>query len=162
MLDMRHSMTAWGESWKPSDVFYHWIAAIGDENAARLRKVSFYLYNFSVHFSLHSGTNKPRIIAKLRDTTATVFKANQNNPNAYTMGVAMGRAEKRLAFVVQRMLLENDNRRLDSGDICKLCDLVVSLGPALCRNHYGPEVDDDPSKPIPKYQDVGLCHSCSY
>lgn len=169
MLDMRGwKHAAWPKSWTPIDIFYKWIAAIGDENAARLRQISFYLHNFAVHYTLSSDPEKPRIMAKFRQTRSnlTSIEVSEDAPRGYTFEMAIKRAERRLACMVEGMAGEIGSHPLEVVDIRRLCDIVESLKPALCTRmgvgYKRAVIHEDPTEPIPGGGHMAVCNECGY
>ena len=77
VLDLR----GWKDSsyprrWSPFDIFNHWITAIGDENTARLRHLTFISHDFRVVIKI-SNDVRPSFGLKVRTNTAKAEVADQ-------------------------------------------------------------------------------------
>ncbi|KAF2168633.1 hypothetical protein M409DRAFT_53272 [Zasmidium cellare ATCC 36951] len=171
MLDMRGWKNgAWPKSWTPVDIFTRWVKAIGDENAARLRHVSFYLQNFAVHYTISSGQDKdtPRIVAKFRQTRSNFesFDISERAPAGYTVKVAMKRAEQHLCYKAGALAKRVGDRNLGVKDVLELCKFVESLKPALCSamgmGWKGAFIEEDPSQSIFGMPHMMACNECGY
>ncbi|CAK4031789.1 Hypothetical predicted protein [Lecanosticta acicola] len=167
MLDMRGwKNLAYPATWTPNHIFEHWIAAIGDVNAARLRNVSFYVHNFAVHFTI--SHQEPRISAKFRQTrtnTAYVDLAEEA-PTSYSFELAIQRARARIEYAVMEMTEEVGDEPLTVKNIRNLCDIVESIKPALCTRMgvgwKGAIFPEDPSHGPHVERHREACAECAY
>ncbi|KAI7353561.1 hypothetical protein KC354_g11475 [Hortaea werneckii] len=109
-----------------------WIHAIGDENAARLRHLSFVSYSFSLHVAISYEDENPKIAVKLRPFDDNP-KLAKSVPSGYSMAVAHSYASQGMRW----MLDEIESRRvgargLTAADVAEICRSVERIRPFLC------------------------------
>lgn len=123
--------------WTPDVIFRKWIHAIGDQNAARLKRLIIYVMNFKVVIVINKDA--PRITAKITTTRPGYdIELAEDAPKSYGFKEAMVRAEERLRFLVDGLNAEVGWEDLRSRDFQLLHDFVESVKPALCsRNGIG-------------------------
>lgn len=118
--------------WTPLQIFEHWLAAIGDANAARVRSLSFWSHNFSAHVRVAFEEECPRLAMKFRPTGSKPELA-ENVPGEYSYGVACRRAELGLRGVLDGIEARRKGRSLDAGDLIRICRAVERIQPFLCK-----------------------------
>jgi hypothetical protein len=116
--------------WTPVMIFEHWIDAIGDASAARLRSLSFWSYNFAAHIKI-SNDLSPKISLKFRPASIRMELA-ENVPCSYTFQVAVKRAERGLRGVLDEIEALRVGQRLTARDLKRIAKMVESCQPFLC------------------------------
>lgn len=132
VLDLRGwKHESYPRRWTPFDVFGHWIMAIGDENAARIRHVTFFSHNFRVNIRI-SNEAPPSIALQLRTNPAKTEVAD-SVPSWYTFEVAAKRAEEGLRAIIDEISAKLDERPLTSDDFLLISTAIDDIQPFLCR-----------------------------
>ena len=132
-LDIRGWKDAsYPREWTPSIIFQRWITAIGDENAARLRSLSFFSHN---HFSVNVKISKeaPLALALRFRTDATKAEVAEGAPPGYNSDIAAERAEKAFRHVLDDIEEKNHVGPITVDDIMTICNTVDTIQPFLCR-----------------------------
>jgi hypothetical protein len=117
--------------WTPFDVFRHWITAIGDANAARIRSLTFFSHNFRVTVRI-SNEVPPTIAVRLRTNMGKTEIAD-HVPSWYTFDVAAERAERGLGEIIDNIHTRLQNTGLTSSDFLAISRGVDNIQPFLCR-----------------------------
>lgn len=117
--------------WTPFDVFEHWITAIGDANAARIRSLTFFSHNFRVNVRV-SNEVPPTIAVRLRTNEGKAETAD-NVPSWYTFDLAAARAEQGLQAIVNNIPTRLRDKGLTSSDFLTISRGVDNIQPFLCR-----------------------------
>ncbi|CZT22167.1 uncharacterized protein RCC_08036 [Ramularia collo-cygni] len=139
MLDLRNHIHSSYHPLTPPQILTRWITAIGDANTSRLRILSFYVYNFAVHFTiLPPSPSQPMSISlRFKQTRSSMDVADDAGP-AYSAKLAVWRAEAYLQNAVQMLVQEIGGRGLVADDVLRLENFVEDVKPALCtRNGVG-------------------------
>lgn len=165
MLDMRgwkHS--EYPKTWTPKIIFERWLRTIGDHNVARLRSVSFYSHNFSVHIKVQSNRN--HLMSKFRALSIDPQPV-QNAPAGYTFNVAAKYAGAGFLDVLSRLQAAKQGRPLNADDFIRICSTVEMLQPFMCkRNNLGWLETILPSGNIDDWPDtsdhIDKCDDCGY
>lgn len=167
MIDMRGPFkhVSYPRAWTPLDIFIKWISAIGNENAARLRHVSFYMHNFAVHLNINPEAS-PNITTKFRQTRRGTESdyITAEAPVSLAFDQAIQRAKKRLAFVIDSTIAITKDRPLTSNDFVSLSEAINEIQPTLCtRNGLGWEgaiMSEDPSISPDVRRHLSSCCDC--
>jgi len=150
--------------WTPLMIFEHWINAIGDENAGRLRSLSFVSHNFTVLIKTSNET--PQVSLKFRSMVSGLELA-ENVPTNYTSKLAAKRAEEGLRSVLDELEAGRDGQSLTAGDIIRICRMVEAIQPFLCkRSNLGYQGAILPSGNVDEWPDTAThlnkCDDCGY
>ncbi|KAI7228259.1 hypothetical protein KC330_g7998 [Hortaea werneckii] len=142
LIDLRGwKHPAYPDTWTALTIVTKWLTAIGDEDAARLRKLSFVSHSFSLHIAVSYEDENPRIAMKLRPFEDKP-KLAKNVPSGYGMEIAHGFAGQGM----RAMLDEIESRRTGAGagarltaaDVVDICRSVELIRPFLCtRRNLG-------------------------
>ncbi|TKA75368.1 hypothetical protein B0A55_06006 [Friedmanniomyces simplex] len=165
LLDLRgwkHS--EYPRKWTPLMIFERWISGIGDENAGRLRSLSFLSHNFTAH--IRTSNEVPHVSLKFRATPSRIESA-EGTPAGYTFDIAARRAEQGLRSLLDRIRIERHGAPLRANDLNEICRFVNMLQPFLCKRsnlgHMGAvlpsnQVEDWPSPDA----HTNKCDDCGY
>ncbi|TKA31613.1 hypothetical protein B0A50_01690 [Salinomyces thailandicus] len=82
--------------WTPPTIYENWVEAMGDENAARLRSLSFLSHNFSAHATFSYEEGSPKITLKFRDTGRKAPLSTFTIVSDYSRQLAYERSEQGL------------------------------------------------------------------
>jgi hypothetical protein len=153
--------------WTPFEVFGHWITTIGDQNARRIRNLTFFSHNFRLNVRV-SNEVPPSIALRLRTNPARTEVADYV-PSWYTFEVAAERAEKGLKEIVGRLLAKSQKTALTSSDFLAISTGVDDVQPFLCRRmslgYQGTALLDD-DMPMDAWPDTTAhtdkCDDCGY
>jgi hypothetical protein len=153
--------------WTPFEVFIHWIMAIGDENTARIRNLTFISHSFRVNVQI--SNEFPQSIAVRLRTNPDKTEVADSVPSWYTFEVAAERAEKGLREIIENICANSGRKALDSRDFSRIAMGVDMIQPFLCRRmtlgYQGAALlkDDVPPDQWPstsKHKDK--CDGCGY
>lgn len=111
----------------PPRIFDKWSGAIGEENAGRLRSLSFYSHNFSANVRI-SDSLQPRITLKFR---ANANCTAEDNPR-YTFQLAKECALDRITRVLDRITAERGAEAFTVADIQAIAHVMERVQPFLC------------------------------
>ncbi|KAF7190482.1 hypothetical protein HII31_08196 [Pseudocercospora fuligena] len=166
-----HDMRGWKNSsypktWTPQTIFMKWIGAIGDENAARIRRLRFYHHTFNLLITI--GDEQPRVSFRLRNNRpGTEVELAEDAPKGYSFGEALRRAELRIGVIIAQMNEETRSGPLTVRAIEGLYAQVEMLKPSLCsRTGVGwkgavfNEYELGEAKNFRQHQDS--CSECAY
>lgn len=167
MLDLRGwKNSGYPKKWTPNDIFERWITAIGDDNAARLRSLTFYEHAFAVNFTITNVA--PRITAKLRqnrDSSPNDTMA-EDAPAGYNFDTAIERARARLQFLIADLLQQHGDHPLTAQVIGRLLDIIEDFRPALCSRmglgYKGATISACPQAEPEVSRHRHHCGECSY
>ena len=113
-------------------IFEHWINAIGDKNAARLKSLSFFSHNFRVNIRV-STEKPPNLILRFR-TSKVQPEIAEGVPKGYTFDVAARRAEAGIRFLLDGIQADSlKGHGLSVRDAVRICEAVDKTQPFLCR-----------------------------
>lgn len=131
-LDLRGwKHASYPRKWTPQMVLERWINAIGDENAARIRSLSFFSYSFRLNVKISNDT-PPTLTLRFR-TTPTRVEVAEFVPSWYTFDVAAARAEKGLKQMLQDIETKTQERPLNVDDFITISRAVENVQPFLCK-----------------------------
>ena len=132
-LDLRGwKHASYPRSWTPRIIFEQWVTAIGEQNAARLKSLSFFSHNFRVNVRV-SNEKPPSLLLRFR-TSRIKAEIAEGVPSWYTFDVAAQRAESGLRRVLDDIQESHAQRRgLNVDDTLKICSAVDKIQPFLCR-----------------------------
>ncbi|RMZ15824.1 hypothetical protein D0860_01387 [Hortaea werneckii] len=124
------------KDWTPLTIVTKWIQAIGDENAARLRKLSFVTHSFSLHISISYEDENPKIAVKLRPFDEKP-KLAKNAPSGYSIGLAHSYAGQGMRRMLDAIESSHSRAvagagRLTAADVLEICRSVERIRPFLC------------------------------
>ena len=165
LLDMRGwKHDNYPKRWTPLMIFEHWIDAIGDENAGRLRSLSFVSHNFQAHVRM--SNEAPHLTLKFRATTAKPELA-ENVPIDYNIKVAAKRAEDGLRSVLNEVQSGRQGQPLQADHIKKICRTVDAIQPFLCKRgllgHQGAVLPSGDMSEWPNTAaHLNKCDDCGY
>ncbi|KAI6800214.1 hypothetical protein KC332_g621 [Hortaea werneckii] len=133
LIDLRGwKHPAYPKDWTPLTIVTRWIHAIGDENAARLRHLSFVSYSFSLHVAISYEDENPKIAVKLRPFDDNP-KLAKNVPSGYSMAVAHSYAGQGMRWMLDEIESRRVGaRRLTAADVVEICRNVERIRPFLC------------------------------
>lgn len=133
LLDLRGwKSSSYPYCWTPPIIFEKWIGALGDQNAARMKNLSFISHNFraiinvsnDLPFSLNLKFRKSCTEAELADGV----------PHHYTFDIAARRAERGLRGVLDRIEADHkDGSSLSAINVGEICLAVDNIQPFLCK-----------------------------
>ncbi|KAK0935730.1 hypothetical protein LTR48_001156 [Friedmanniomyces endolithicus] len=104
LLDLRGwQHRSYPRKWTPPVIFERWISSIGNENAGRLRSLSFMSHNFSVHIAV--SKQAPNLALKFHSKSEGKYSF-ENAPLGYTFEIAASRAEQGLRSKLDQMMAE--------------------------------------------------------
>lgn len=130
-LDLRGwKDSSYPRKWTPRMIFEHWVAAIGDENAARLRSLSFFSHNFRANIRI--SPERPPTLALIFRTNPMKADVAEGTPNWYTFAVAAQRVEKGLQRVIDEVQAKVLKRPLNVCDVSMIASTVDAVQPFLC------------------------------
>ena len=107
------------------------MTAIGDDNAARIRSLSFFSHNFRLNVKI-SKDNPPSLSLKFR-TTPTKVEIAEFVPSWYTFNVAAERAENGLKRLLEGVQEKSRRRPVNVNDFLAISATVGRIQPFLCR-----------------------------
>lgn len=169
LLDLRGwKHNNYPKHWTPPMIFEHWFDAIGDENAGRLRSLSFISHNFSVHAKM--STEAPQLSLKFRPASKGQLgkpELADNVPANYTFRLAARRAEHGLRSVLDEVEAGAQGQPLKAKDIQRICNIVDTIRPYLCtRNGLGYQGVILHTSDITQWPDTAAhlnkCDDCGY
>lgn len=132
VLDLRGwKHQAYPKLWTPFEVFSHWITAIGDANAARIRNLTFFSHNFRVNVKISNEV--PQTIALKLRTNPGKTEVADSVPSWYTFELAAERCEKGLREIIDSIQADCGKRSLTAADFLRISSGVDSIQPFLCR-----------------------------
>ena len=122
-------------TWNPLKIFEQWISGIGNENAGRLRSVTFMSHCFSVHlrWSKNAQHLTLKFLPALLDAVDAETKEGVNW--GYTYELATSRAEQGLRSVMDRIISERAGTLLRVDNFKEVGRIVNKLPPFICRRH---------------------------
>lgn len=167
-LDLRGwKSSSYPRKWTPRMIFENWVTAIGNDNAARLRNLSFFSHNFRVNVRV-SNERPPTLLLKFR-TNLTKAEVAEGVPSSYTFAIAARRAESGLQRLLEGMQANTSKRGLSVENIKTICWAVDMIQPFLCRRinlgYQGAVLLEDD---VPIYQwprisaHLDKCDDCGY
>ncbi|KAK0818665.1 hypothetical protein LTR75_002579 [Friedmanniomyces endolithicus] len=152
-------------TWNPLKIFEQWISGIGNENAGRLRSVTFMSHCFSVHlrWSKNAQHLTLKFLPALLDAVDAETKEGVNW--GYTYELATSRAEQGLRSVMDRIISERAGTLLRVDNFKEVGRIVNKLPPFICRRHlvlFGafPQSDRVEDWPAPWFH-LMKCRFCS-
>ncbi|KAK3113638.1 hypothetical protein LTR53_008878 [Teratosphaeriaceae sp. CCFEE 6253] len=113
-----------------ADIYEHWISAIGDANAGRLRRISFVSGKFTADITICEEA--PKVSLKLRSGVSAT-EAVKGVPQGYTFGVAARRAGEGLRSFLDEIAMLRRGRPLRCRDHILICRFVDDLEPFFCK-----------------------------
>jgi len=133
LLDLR----GWkGEGWSraltPGDIFRRWITAIGDENVARLRCLSFFCKDFRVNIRISSGV-PPTLKMRFRTDSSGTSDVSVGIPHPYSYTIAAGRLEQGLEMLLADIQFKALHRSVTVEDLACFFEAVNKAQPFLCK-----------------------------
>ncbi|KAI5367096.1 hypothetical protein Slin15195_G022280 [Septoria linicola] len=134
LIDLRGWMKAYPKSWSTCDIFTNWVAALGDENAARLRRLIFYHNNFTITYNINNKFN-PRIDYTMRRNRSFEYELALDAPIGYTIEQAFRRAENHLNVCLEALNILTAGRPLSVTDIMDLFQIIEEFKPGLCSRN---------------------------
>ncbi|KAK1072662.1 hypothetical protein LTR12_009452 [Friedmanniomyces endolithicus] len=165
LLDLRGwQHRAYPRKWTPPLIFERWISSIGNENAGRLRSLSFVSHNFSVHVTV--SKQAPNLALKFHSKSEGKYSF-ENAPLGYTFEIAASRAEQGLRSMLDQMMAERVGRPLRAVDLNEIGRFVTMLRPFLCTFNwsgvYGAVLRSDRIEewPVPDWH-IKHCDTCRY
>lgn len=120
------------DTWTARTIVTKWLHAIGDDNAARLRHLSFVSHSFSLHIAISYEDENPKIVMKLRpfDDNPRLAK---NVPSGYSIEVAHCYAGQGMRSMLDEIESRRAGaRRLTAADMVEICRSVERIRPFLC------------------------------
>ncbi|KXT08800.1 hypothetical protein AC579_2554 [Pseudocercospora musae] len=124
---------SYSKTWTPQTIFMKWIAAIGDENAGRIRRLRFYHHTFNLLIIITVGDEQPRISFRLRNNRpGTEVGLAEDAPAGYSFSEALRRAERRIGVIVAQMNDQVGSGPLTVQTIAHLYAQIEMLKPSLC------------------------------
>ncbi|RMZ14675.1 hypothetical protein D0862_01938 [Hortaea werneckii] len=167
LIDLRGwKHTEYPEDWTALTIVTRWLHAIGDENAARLRHLSFVSHSFSLHIAISYEDENPKIAMKLRPFDGQP-KLAKNVPSGYSMEVAHGFAAQGMRWMLDEIEYSRraGARRLTAADVVEICRGVERIRPFLCTRRslgYRRAVlpSGDPGMWPPATSHLKKCHVC--
>ena len=126
-------------SWTPWKIFQEWISAIREQNASRLRSISFFSHNFRVNVKI-SNEKPAKIALKFRTSPEPMgTEVATGVPPKYSFNVAARRAEQ--GFRIELDRIERDVgfgnlHGLTVDNVKDICTAVDNIQPYLCM--YSP------------------------
>ena len=133
-LDLRGwKHASYPRRWTPQMVLERWIRAVGNDNVARIRSLSFFSYSFRLNVRI-SNDSPPTLTLRFR-TTPTNTEVAEFVPSWYTFDVAAARCEKGMRRLLQDIEAEakSQNRALNVDDFITISESVENTQPFLCK-----------------------------
>lgn len=166
-LDLRGWKAAsYPRLWTPRKIFEEWVTAIGDENAAHLRNISFFSHTFRINVKI--SPEKPHSLALKFRTPETKADVAEGAPRSYTFSIAAKHAENGLRRVLDNIEVNACDREISAKDIQSICDAVDTIQPFLCKRmtlgyqgaylHYDQPIEEWPSTEMHRQK----CDDCGY
>lgn len=168
-LDLRGWKSAtYPQYWTPEIIFQQWITAIGDENASRLRNLSFMSHNFSIGIKI-SNEKTPSLALRFR-TSANRPECAEGVPSKYSFKTAAQHAEKALRTSLDQIeSSRRDQIGLSVADFTKICTAVHIIQPFLCTRvslGYQDAIIPDGDVPMERWPSTAthldMCDDCGY
>ena len=168
VLDIRGwKHDSYPRQWTPFEVFEHWIMAIDNENATRIRNLTFVSHSFRVNVKI--SNELPQSIAVIMRTNPDKTEVADSVPPCYTFEVAAKRAEKGLRHIIENVHADSGRKALHSSDFLEIAMAVEKIQPFLCRRmtlgYQGAALlkdDDSPDRWPSTSKHKDKCDGCRY